>query len=352
MSEGEYRTSLSSGLVAAASFVIVVAGLRAASNVILPFLLSLLLAIASYPLLAWLRRVKVPAWLAVAITLITVLVVIGAVGVLVGTSVHDFTVAAPRYKAKLAELVGTNQARLQSLGVVLPESWSLSGFDPGQALDLATTLLRAMSAALGNVFLVLLTIGFLLVEAAGLPAKLAAALGDDLDTRQMERTRVQVQSYLAIKTLMSALTGALIAIVLAFMGVDFPLLWGALAFLLNFIPTIGSIIAAVPPVLLALVQLDFWYALGVAILFLTVIMVIGYILEPTITGKQLGLSPLIVFVSLLFWGWVWGPVGMFLSVPLTMIIKIFLENSPRLSWVAILLDAPPSAPATADDGNT
>jgi predicted PurR-regulated permease PerM len=348
MNDSTQRTSLARGLLAAASFMIVVAGLRAASSVILPFLLSLLLAMASYPLLAWLRRMKVPTGLAVAITLLTVLVVIGAVGVLVGTSVHDFTMAAPRYKASLAELVGDSRARLQTLGLDLPETWSLSGFDPGKALDLATTLLRAMSAALGNMFLVLLTIGFLLVEAAGLPAKLAAALGNDLDTRQMERTRVQVQSYLAIKTLMSALTGALIAIVLALMGVDFPLLWGALAFLLNFIPTIGSIIAAVPPILLTLVQLDVWYALGVAILFLSVNMVIGNILEPTITGKQLGLSPLVVFVSLLFWGWVWGPVGMFLSVPLTMIIKIFLENSPNLQWVAILLDAsPPERPAAA-----
>jgi AI-2 transport protein TqsA len=351
MNQTEHRTSLASGLLAAASFTIVVAGLRAASTVILPFLLSLLLAMASYPLLAWLRRIKVPTGLAVGITLITVLVVIGAVGVLVGTSVHDFTMAAPRYKASLAELISTNRVRLQAMGLDLPASWSLSGFDPGQALDLATTLLRAMSSALGNVFLVLLTIGFLLVEATGLPAKLAAALGNDLDTRQMERTRVQVQSYLAIKTLMSALTGAIVAIALAIMGVDFPLLWGALAFLLNFIPTIGSIIAAVPPVLLALVQLDVWYALFVGLLFLGVNMVIGNILEPTITGRQLGLSPLVVFVSLLFWGWVWGPVGMFLSVPLTMIIKIFLENSPRLNWVALLLDSSPTAPPPATSSN-
>jgi predicted PurR-regulated permease PerM len=146
---------------------------------------------------------------------------------------------------------------------------------------------------------------------------------------------------------MSLVTGAIIAIALALMGVDFPLLWGALAFLLNFIPTIGSIIAALPPLLLSLVQLGPWYALGVMILFLAVNMIIGNILEPALTGRQLGMSPLVVFGSLLFWGWVWGPVGMILSVPLTMIIKIILENTQDMRWVAALLDAGPR-PARPD----
>ncbi|MCZ6650860.1 MAG: AI-2E family transporter, partial [Acidobacteria bacterium] len=212
---------------------------------------------------------------------------------------------------------------------------------------LATTLLRGISAALSNLVLVLLTIGFILAEAAGLPEKLSAAFGQNLDLGHLETCRQQVQSYLVIKTLMSLVTGSIIAIVLALMGVDFPLLWGALAFLLNFIPTIGSIIAALPPLLLSLVQLGPWYALGVMVLFLAVNMIIGNILEPALTGRQLGLSPLVVFVSLLFWGWVWGPVGMILSVPLTMIIKIILENTQDMRWVATLLDARPR-PARPD----
>ena len=159
-----------------------------------------------------------------------------------------------------------------------------------------------------------------------------------------------MQSYLLIKTLMSLITGAIIAIVLALMGVDFPLLWGALAVLLNYIPTIGSIIAAVPPILLSLVQLGPWYALGVTILFLAVNMIIGNILEPAFTGKQLGLSPLVVFISLLFWGWVWGPTGMILSVPLTMIIKIIMENTEGMRWMAKVLDASPAAKAGSTGG--
>lgn len=338
-------SALTRGLLAAASFMIVVAGLRTASSLILPFLMSLLLSMASYPLLSSLRRRRVPTGLAVAITLLTVLVLAGAVAVLVGTSLREFTIQAPRYKAHLSQLVTQSRDALEGWGVPLPEEWSLSGFDPGQALDLASTLLKAVSAALSNMVMVLLTIGFLLVEAAGLRQKLAAAFGDRIDTGHLERCRLQVQSYLLIKTLMSLLTGAIIAIVLALMGVDFPLLWGALAVLLNYIPTIGSIIAAVPPVLLSVVQLGPWHALGVTILFLAVNMVIGNILEPAFTGKQLGLSPLVVFVSLLFWGWVWGPTGMILSVPLTMIIKIIMENTEGTRWMAVVLDASPAAPA-------
>ena len=348
MSKVDGKSSVTSGLLAAASLVVLVAGLRTAHAVILPFLFSLLIAMASYPLLSFLRRHKVPTGLAVALTLITVLVAVSAIGLLLGSSVRDFTVQAPAYKGHLDDLVGQALARLESLGVTVPESWSPSFLDPGQALDLASTLLRGVSAALSNLVLVFLTIGFILAEAAGLPQKLSAAFGGSLDFDELEHCRRQVQSYLVIKTLTSLVTGSIIAIVLALMGVDFPLLWGALAFLLNFIPTIGSIIAALPPILLSLVQLGPWHALGVIILFLAVNMIIGNVVEPTLTGRQLGLSPLVIFTSLLFWGWVWGPVGMILSVPLTMIIKIILEHTHDLRWVATLLDAS-HRPAVATD---
>jgi len=350
LSEVDGKGGITSFLLAAASFVVVVAGLRTASAVILPFLLSLLIAMASYPLLTFLTRHKVPTSLAVTLTLLTVLVAVSAIGVLLGSSVRDFTVQAPGYKEHLRQLADQSLGRLQAWGVTMPESWSPSSFAPGQALDLATTLLRGISAALSNLVLVLLTIGFLLAEAVGLPEKLAAAFGGRLDLGHLERCRLQVQDYLVIKLLMSLVTGSIIAIALALMGVDFPLLWGALAFLLNFIPTIGSIIAALPPLLLSLVQLGPWYALGVMILFLAVNMIIGNILEPALTGRRLGLSTLVVFISLLFWGWVWGPVGMVLSVPLTMIIKIILENTRDMRWLATLLDAHPRAAAARGAG--
>jgi len=155
-----------------------------------------------------------------------------------------------------------------------------------------------------------------------------------------------VTQYLVIKGLMSLITGALITIYLLMLDINFALLWGALAFFMNFVPYIGSIIAAVPVVILALLDAGPGTALAVGAGFLAANMIVGNVLEPRFTGQGLGLSTLVVFVSLVFWGWVFGPVGMFLSTPLTMLMKIALENDPRSRWISILLssEAPASPP--------
>lgn len=140
-----------------------------------------------------------------------------------------------------------------------------------------------------------------------------------------------------IKSIFSFVTGAIIYVALLFIGLDYALLWGVLAFLLNFIPNIGSIIAAIPAVLLALIQLGFIEALEVGIVFVLVNTVLGSMLEPKYMGKGLGLSTLVVFVSLIFWGWVFGPVGMLLSIPLTIMLKLGLQINPQTKWIAILL---------------
>ena len=132
---------------------------------------------------------------------------------------------------------------------------------------------------------------------------------------------------------------------IAAMGLAFPMVWGLLAFLLNCVPSIGAIIAAIPAVLFALVQHGPGSALVVAIGYIVVNTAIGSLLEPHLIGRTLGLSTLVVFLSLVFWGWVWGPLGMLLSVPLTMIVKIFLENSEDLRWVAVMLDSGRAAAA-------
>jgi predicted PurR-regulated permease PerM len=146
-----------------------------------------------------------------------------------------------------------------------------------------------------------------------------------------------------MKTAISAATGLLIGAWVAILGLDFALTWGVLAFLLNFIPSIGSIIAAVPAVLLALVQLGVAKAILVAAAFVVVNVVLGNVVEPQLMGRTLGMSTLVIFLSLVFWGWLWGPVGMFLSVPLTMILKIGMENSRDLKQVAIMLDSAAAA---------
>jgi len=133
------------------------------------------------------------------------------------------------------------------------------------------------------------------------------------------------------------MTGLIIAIAMWIIGVDYPVLWGVLAFMLNFVPNIGSIIAAVPAVLLAMVQLGLPSALVVAAVYVAVNVLIGNIVEPRFMGKGLGLSTLVVFVSLVFWGWVLGPVGMLLSVPLTITVKLALDSKPETQWLGHLL---------------
>jgi predicted PurR-regulated permease PerM len=143
--------------------------------------------------------------------------------------------------------------------------------------------------------------------------------------------------YLGIKTLVSLATGLCAGLLTWALDLDFPLLWAMFAFLLNYVPTIGSIIAAVPAVLLALIQIGPGAAGATAMGFISINLVFGNFLEPRLMGYGVGISPLVVFVGLIAWGWIFGPVGMLLSVPLTMTLKMALENDNRTRWVAILL---------------
>jgi predicted PurR-regulated permease PerM len=191
---------------------------------------------------------------------------------------------------------------------------------------------------MANLFLIVLTIVFMLFEAQSLPRKVHLALDDpEMRLSQIERFLQSVNQYMVIKTLVSLATGVIVGVGLALMGVDYALLWGVVAFLFNYIPNIGSIIAAIPAVLLAFVQLGTAGAGAVAALYLATNMVMGNLVEPRFMGRGLGLSTLVVFLSLIFWGWLLGSVGMLLSVPLTMIVKIALESSQSGSWLAILL---------------
>ena len=337
-------------LVAAASLVVVIAGLKFAASVILPFLISLFLAMITLPLLNWLTRKKIPRPLAVIVTMIVALAVLSGIFVPIAGSLNRFQSKVPVYKERLEVISQGVLDWFEERGLSPADQLARIGIDmdsvtglvnPADVLDVATGTLGVVGGVLSNVLLVILTIIFILSEAAGFPAKLETAFGGRIGSDRYEKIKLEVQKYLGIKTIVSLITGITVSVALTIIGVDFPLLWGLLAFLLNYIPTFGSIIAAVPPVLLAIVQLGPGHAIAVAIVFVTTNLVLGNFVEPYFMGRRLGLSTLVVFVSLVFWGWVWGPVGMLLSVPLTMILKIMLENDPNLQWVAVLLGPSP-----------
>ena len=347
MSDNEIRHQSSDAgirfLVAAAALVVVVAGLRAAAQVILPFLVAVFLAVVSVPLMGWLQRRRVPRPLAVLTTMLAAVGVIGILGLVVGRSVTQFRFVAPRYQARLESLLDSSVRLGEDLGLPVQEWQSLDLLPLGGMFDLLGGALGAVASFASNSLLVLLTVVFILMEAVGFSAKLRAAFGEGAQLGQLERMATQVQRYLVIKTAISASTGLVVGLWVAALGVDFPLLWGLVAFILNYIPTLGSIIAAIPAVLLAIVQFGPARAGVIALGYLAVNVVVGNFVEPMLMGRRLGLSTLVVFVSLVFWGFVWGPIGMLFSVPLTMVIKIALENTKDLRWIAVMLDANPTA---------
>ena len=209
-------------------------------------------------------------------------------------------------------------------------------------MRLAARMLSGLGAVLTNSFLIIITMVFILLEASSFQAKLQKAFGDVSDTMSKYQSFADgVKRYMMIKALVSFGTGLVVALWLMVLGVDFPLLWGLLAFLLNFVPNIGSIIAAVPAVLVAYLQLGVSQAVLAAVGYLVVNLVAGNVIEPRYMGRGLGLSTLVVFLSLVFWGWVFGPVGMVLSVPLTMTVKLALEGNEGGRWLAVMLGPEP-----------
>jgi AI-2 transport protein TqsA len=230
---------------------------------------------------------------------------------------------------------------LEAHGIDTTHWQPMQYLNPGALVDLVGATLGAVASVLSNTVLVLLTLIFILLEATTFPEKLKAAFGErfDYSSRMVTITR-QVQRYLAIKTLVSLATGVLAGLWVGILGLGVPLLWGLMAFIFNFVPNLGSILAAVPPIVLALVQFGLWRAVAVAVGYIVINIMLATFVEPHLLGRRLGLSTLVVFLSLVFWGWVWGPVGMVLSVPLTMVFKITAENTDDLRWIAVMLDSP------------
>ena len=326
-------------LVAAASLVVAVAGMRAASAIINPFLLAVFLASLCAPPLYWLQRRGIPNGLAVAIILLGLLVAVLLLMVFVGRSVNNMSQQLPAYQERLAAIINHAVAWPTSLGVDMSKVPLTDYFSPGKIMRLLYYGVSMVKGLFTNMFLVFLIVLFIMIEAAGFPQKLQAAFPDPEKTLGHFRAMTEsVNRYMGVKAIFSSVTGVSVWILLALIGVDFAGTWGLLAFLLNFIPNIGSIIAAVPAILLALIQLGWGSALLTLLVYLVVNITIGNFLEPRFMGRRLGLSTLVVFLSLLFWGWVLGPIGMVLSVPLTMIAKIALAANEDSRWFAVMLE--------------
>jgi len=332
-------------LVGAAAIVIVIAALKEAKPVLVPLVVSAFGATLTAPIVFWLKKKKVPAALAVPVVVVAALIAAALVMGLVIGSLNAFIQAAPAYRQDLNELIQRVAVTLARFGIYVQSSKLQSMIEPGSVIGLATQLVSQLADLFSSAVLILLITVLLLFEVLNLPGKIRAALNDPTaDLSQGMSVVGRVQAYVVVKTYTSLTTGVVVGLLLYLQGIDFALLWGLLAFLLDFIPSLGAIIAAIPAVLLALVQKGFTGALLAGGTFFLVNLIIGNFVEPRVMGRRMNLSPLVVFASLMFWGWLWGPLGMIMSVPLTMVLRILLEGNPTTRPFAILMAAEDARP--------
>ncbi|SNZ06751.1 Predicted PurR-regulated permease PerM [Persephonella hydrogeniphila] len=332
------RYKISIILVSLASIVVIIAGLKAAQDIVVQFLLALFFAVMFLPIFKFFVSKKIPKWLSLIFVLFINLAFIYLLSLTVITSVNELRDNLSEYQQKLNIYINESYKILKLLGISIPENISLDILNPNVILQFLSNSLLSFGNILANALFIIILVVFILLESDIFAEKLKVISKGKKAKALVDEFFESVIEYMKIKTVMSALTGFMAWIFLFILGVDFSLLWGILAFLLNYIPTIGSIIAAVPPVIIALIDGGIGYAIAVSVWYLAINMVIGNILEPKFMGKGVGLSPLVVLLSLVFWGWVLGTVGMFLSIPLTIIAKMAFELRDETRWIAVLMD--------------
>jgi AI-2 transport protein TqsA len=339
-----FESEESSPLVKIAALIIIFAGVIYAKSLITPFLLALFISIICEQPVSWLEKRKIPRGLALVIVILGMIILFSGFAFLIGGTISSFSGNLSKYESALTSISDSFVKYLNDKGLNIHQDQLFSFIQPAKILEFTATALNKLVNMMGNTFLILLIVLFTLMEFGSFSVKAKAILiGTDESFSYISTILQNIRHYLGIKTLICLLTGVLVFIALLIIGVDYPLLWALIAALMNYIPNIGSIIAALPAVLFALVQLGFGGALWTLGSFMIVNNVLGNFVEPRIMGKGLGLSTLVVFLSLLFWGFMIGPVGMFLSVPFTMTIKIILEQNEKTKWLAILLGTPDEA---------
>lgn len=331
------RSQHVSTIVMLAAIVVILTGIKAASVIVVPFLLALFFSVIVSTLFTKLVELNIPAGIALLVTLLSVVFFFTLLGVIAGNSLQNFSSNLNVYEAQLQANFAHLSSALDGYGIHLPEGSLTNWFDPNEAMRYAATMLKTVGSSVTNGFLILLLMAFLLLESLQINEKFQAMHINNSNGAAILEVVKKIKKYMALKSLTSIATGVVVYIMLLIFGLDFAVLWGITAFILNFIPNIGSILAAIPAVLLAVVQFGFTEAILIAMGYVFINTLIGSIIEPRVMGKGLGLSTLVVFMSLIFWGWLLGPIGMLLSVPLTITLKIALAQHEQGKNIAILM---------------
>jgi predicted PurR-regulated permease PerM len=315
--------------------------LKVAKPVLFPFILAILISYAISPLLDLMLRLKFPKVLALLLILVFTFVFLYLLGLLFYTSGKVFISALPQYNEKINSLIMEFGDSLKRLPFKVDIPFVISQLNLEKLTGFMLGTLGSFLTFLGNLLLVFVFVIFILSGRDRLVIKISRALVKDRAayvTRVLESVNRQIQKYLAVKTFLGLLNGAIVVLILLIFGVNFALLMGLLTFLLNYIPSFGSIISTIIPVIIAFAQfgnslIPIWVLLAIAVADA----ILGNFVDPKMMGQSLNLSPILVFFSLIFWGWLWGIPGMVLAVPILAVLKIIFENVPSLKPLAILM---------------
>ena len=321
-----------------ASFVVIIAGMKMASQVVVILFLAIFISSIFSSVLNLLQRKHFPKIVSYFLLLLIVIALGFMFAYVINISLKDFLTNLPAYDIKLRNLILNTISFAQGYGLEIDKTKIMETLNFGSFFGVTTNIIGSISAFLSKFLLVIIGVAFILAEAKSFQTKLRVIFRNN--AKKLEHFNLfssNIQKYFVVKSFTSFLTGFIVTIMLTFFDVDYPILWGVLAMLFNFVPVVGSIIASIPAILLALMNLDIFSAVWVIVLYMIINISISNILEPKLMGRELGLSPLVIFFSLIFWGYILGIVGMFLAVPITMTLKIAFDSNTSTHWLGILM---------------
>ena len=321
-----------------ASFVVIIAGVKMASQVVVILFLAIFISSIFSTLLKVLQKKHIPRVFSYFIILLIVVSIGVMLAYVINISLNDFLTNLPTYEEKFKNTVLDLLHYAQDLGIQIDKAKIMGALNFNSFFGFTTNIIGSIGTFLSKFLLVVIGVAFILAESKSFQTKLRVIFRNN--AKKLEHFNLfsfNIQKYFVVKSFTSFLTGFIITIVLSLLGVDYPILWGVIAMLFNFIPVVGSIIASIPAILLTFMNLDLNTTIWVIVLYVIINVSISNILEPKLMGKELGLSPLVIFFSLIFWGYILGLVGMFLAVPITMTLKIAFDSNTSTHWLGILM---------------
>ena len=321
-----------------ATSIIIIAGIKAASEIVIILFLAIFIASIISTLINFLEKKHIPKFISYLFVIGGFILVSLLLSYIVNISLKDFLSNLPEYQKQLQTVVVKGATIVESYGYEVDRGTLLEALNLNSFFGITTNLIGSIGTFLSKFLLLIIGIAFILAESKSFERKIRIIF--EKDHKKLEHFHLfssNIQKYFSVKTATSFFTGLLVAMMLIFYEIDYPILWGVIAMLFNFVPVVGSIIAAIPAILLSLVSADLNTTILLTVLYVIINISISNILEPKFMGKELGLSPLVIFFSLIFWGWVLGIVGMFLAVPITMTLKIAFNSTKETRWLAIFM---------------